>query len=58
LEQDKLVFVSGYEGGLEDADCISAKCRVNLNVNNEHWFYGPHEQDESGLFEGYVIAPR
>ena len=35
------VITSGYEGGVDDIDAISAT-KIALNVNTE-WYYGKHE---------------
>lgn len=52
LPQDARLYTYGYEGGLNDAP-KPTKVKVVHNVNSE-WYYGPHEQDESGL-EGYAL---
>ncbi len=41
LDQDALVFVNGYEGGVDDFGSIS-QIKVRLNVNEE-WYYGKHQ---------------
>lgn len=39
------VIRSGYEGGVDDIDCVSA-AKIALNVNTE-WYYGKHETVDS-----------
>lgn len=36
------VVMDGYEGGIEDIDCIK-QIPILLNKNDE-WYYGPHEE--------------
>lgn len=37
------VVLTGYEGGVCEADSVSS-CTIALNVNPESaWYYGPHE---------------
>lgn len=40
------VYVSGYEGGVNDMPEIGKPITVALNVNTE-WYYGKHEEIES-----------
>jgi hypothetical protein len=42
LDPDLHVFVSGYEGGYNDAGPISEIKEIALDVNRE-WYYGSHE---------------
>jgi inhibitor of KinA sporulation pathway (predicted exonuclease) len=39
------VITSGYEGGVDDIECVSAT-KIALNVNTE-WYYGKHENVDS-----------
>ena len=60
LDQDKMIVISGYEGGC-DFPNHTAQVKVNLNVNTE-WYYGKHEYvlptyDEyvEGEWNAYVL---
>lgn len=42
-DQEAMVVISGYEGGVYDADSTSS-CTIALNVNpTSAWYLGPHE---------------
>lgn len=41
LDQDKMIVISGYEGGCNFPASL-AKANIVLNVNTE-WYYGKHE---------------
>lgn len=43
FQDDALVLVQGYEGGVSDIGAISAS-KVKLNFFDEDW-NGPHEED-------------
>lgn len=48
---DLMVVVSGYEGGVEEAQATSEHT-IALNCN-ESWYYGPHEMiDKYDQHEG------
>jgi hypothetical protein len=60
LDQDKMIVISGYEGGCDFPNHI-AQVKVNLDVNTE-WYYGKHEYvlpiDEEyveGEWNAYVL---
>ena len=55
LPKDAMVVRSGYEGGLDEVNCVDVM-RLRLNVNDE-WYYGAHEQtfdEDDGTFAVYV----
>ena len=45
-DPEKMVIVSGYEGGYSDISSVEHK-RILLNVNKS-WYFGPHEEDFNG----------
>lgn len=52
FDPDLMVVVSGYEGGVEEAQATSEHT-IALNVN-ESWYYGPHEMiNEEDRHEGH-----
>ena len=57
LDPNLRVFVSGYEGGYNDAGPISSVKEIALDFHDE-WYYGNHEDaDYSGVREGnYIIV--
>jgi hypothetical protein len=48
LDPDLHVFVSGYEGGYNDAGPISNVKEIALNYHTE-WYYGNHEDADYSL---------
>ena len=42
LDPELRVFVRGYEGGFNDATCITTIYNFELDCNKE-WYYGSHE---------------
>lgn len=46
---DMPVMKAGYEGGYKDVFIPVEKDNILLNVNTE-WYYGPHESEDSELF--------
>jgi hypothetical protein len=51
LDQNRLVVVPGYEGGVRDVG-EGEEIDIRLNVNEE-WYYGSHEQ----IHEGEEVSP-
>lgn len=54
FDQDMIVLVNGYEGGLSDISKIEAT-KVNLNVNKEDYL-GPHEESPKGSTSAVYIS--
>lgn len=57
LPDDAMLFVRGYEGGVNDVDYV-VPMRVKLNANSE-WYYGSHEPAYDGDewdVEGYELT--
>ena len=48
------VFIHGYEGGYADVNTEFEIETFRKNVNTE-WYYGPHEQDDSGDIKAIVL---
>jgi len=42
LDQEALVVVSGYEGGVNESNAVEY-CTIALDVNPDKWYYGRHE---------------
>ena len=57
LDPNLRVFVSGYEGGYDDATIPNNIMDIALDYHDE-WYYGNHEDaDYSGVREGnYTIV--
>jgi len=55
LDPEKMVVVSGYEGGYKE---ISGIEKISLVLNKyDEWYYGPHEYvDKDGDCEAFVIS--
>ena len=46
MDPEKMVVVAGYEGGYDE---ISGAGEIQLSLNvNKSWYYGKHEQNDSG----------
>jgi hypothetical protein len=56
LDPDLYVFVSGYEGGYNDAGPISNVVDMALDYHEE-WYYGKHEKVENchPLIENKIV---
>lgn len=55
LDPEKMVVVSGYEGGFKEILDIE---KISLELNRyDEWYYGPHESvDKDGDCEAFVIS--
>jgi hypothetical protein len=49
LDPDLHVFVSGYEGGYNDAGPIGPVMEIALDVHKE-WYYGKHEEADTAYY--------
>jgi len=49
LDPDLHVFVSGYEGGYDDAGPVGNVVDIALNVHEE-WYYGKHEEADTAYY--------
>jgi hypothetical protein len=62
LDDDLAVFVRGYEGGVDYAQCKGKDeeiIEVALDVNANTWYYGNHEkvdEDEKEQYKNYKIV--
>ncbi len=57
LNPDLPVYVSGYEGGLEDLEIVQeVRVMRDLNDSDKFWWEGPHDTDPKG--EPAVVLPR
>lgn len=55
LDPEKMVVVSGYEGGYKEITDIE---NVSLKLNRyDQWYYGPHERvDKDGDCEAIIVS--
>lgn len=55
LDPEKMVVVSGYEGGYQEISDIE---NISLVLNRyTEWYYGPHESvNKDGDCEAFVIS--
>jgi hypothetical protein len=44
---DMIVVIPGYEGGVTEPDGV-AQIDIELNKNKGTWYYGEHEEVDSG----------
>ncbi len=54
LDQELLVVVDGYEGGVTEQITIR-KVKIDLNVNQE-WYYGEHEESQNGKVAAILLG--
>ena len=55
LDPEKMVVLSGYEGGHSEADTVE-EIRLRLDVNLNRWYYGDHEEDKDGECHAIYIG--
>jgi hypothetical protein len=54
-DKELLVFVNGYEGGLDDAELGTEVWSVLMNYNKD-WYYGKHQRLMNDIeSEGYEV---
>ena len=58
LDPETMVVVSGYEGGVHEADTTEI-IKIALNVNTS-WYYGEHEEIGNGAYydKSYADVPK